>query len=82
MLAADPLGTVHDLFGWLGVEAAVAALLKLEPIRSDRGAQPALDPVIRRLLTEYYAADVARLSELLGVIPPWSVQALENTMVG
>jgi hypothetical protein len=32
-----------------------------------------MDDTIRRLLEEVYAADVARVSELLGVIPPWSI---------
>jgi hypothetical protein len=34
---------------------------------------PSMDPTIRRLLEHLYAPDVTRLSELLGIIPPWSV---------
>jgi len=36
-------------------------------------APPAMDETIRRLLEEIYASDVARVSDLLGVIPPWSI---------
>ena len=36
-------------------------------------AGPVLDDTIRRLLEEVYAPDVARVSDLLGVIPPWSI---------
>jgi hypothetical protein len=82
MLVADPLGTVRDLFRWLGIEEAVAALLKPQPEQDRHASLADLDPVIRRLLAEFYAPDVARLSGLLGVIPPWSVQALEHTLSG
>jgi hypothetical protein len=32
-----------------------------------------MDPTIRQLLERLYTPDVTRLSELLGIIPPWSV---------
>jgi hypothetical protein len=33
-----------------------------------------MDDPIRRLLTEVYVPDVTRVSELLGIVPPWSVR--------
>jgi len=36
-------------------------------------ARSVMDDTIRRLLEEVYASDVARVSERLGVIPPWSI---------
>ncbi len=38
-----------------------------------QAAEPVMDETIRRLLEEVYAPDVARVSELLGVVPPWSI---------
>jgi hypothetical protein len=36
--------------------------------------EPEMDDPIRRLLTEVYVPDVTRVSELLGIVPPWSVR--------
>lgn len=35
--------------------------------------EPEMDDPIRRLLAEVYLPDVTRVSELLGIVPPWSV---------
>lgn len=35
--------------------------------------EPVMDEVIRRMLEDVYAADVARVTERLGVIPPWTL---------
>ncbi|MFN8619146.1 MAG: hypothetical protein U0869_00185 [Chloroflexota bacterium] len=40
---------------------------------ADASLEPAMDDTIRRLLEDVFAADVARVRDLLGVIPPWSV---------
>jgi hypothetical protein len=78
MLVADPRGTMRDLFTWLGIEEAMAALLRLDLDMDRPDPGPALEPVIRALLADYYLPDVARLTQLLGVVPPWTVQALER----
>jgi hypothetical protein len=35
--------------------------------------EPEMDDPIRRLLAEVYVPDVTRVSELLGIVPPWSI---------
>ncbi len=49
----------------------------LDALRGRSSAYPALEPTmdetIRRLLEDAFAPDVARVRDLLGVIPPWSV---------
>lgn len=49
----------------------------LAALRGRSSAYPALEPAmddpIRRLLAEVYRPDVTRVSELLGIVPPWSI---------
>ena len=63
----DPsVARAHGLLGSLRRWRAAVA-----PGQDDAG--PVMDDTIRRLLEEVYAPDVQRVSDLLGVIPPWSI---------
>lgn len=56
------------------VRGLLAGLRRRDPsVAGQPDAGPVMDDTIRRLLEEVYAPDVARVSERLGVIPPWSI---------
>ena len=87
-LIADTRSTAREVVAWLGRDpdrmAASPPVQPMEPrgswraalrgrSRLDPAVEPAMDEPIRRLLAEIYADDVARLSDQLGMIPPWSI---------
>lgn len=88
-LIHDPRAAAGAIVSWLGRDADRMATTAAAPpdgrtrgswraaLRgrslSDPGPEPTMDASIRRLLAEVYADDVARLSEQLGSIPPWSI---------
>jgi len=64
---AEPRGVIGDIQRFLGLDPVAPASLAPE----NTGSYPSMPASVRLELQEFFAADVARLTELLGESPGW-----------